>query len=427
MEFVLFLMILIKYISSSDIINVNHYERLNVTISQNESAYFKFSTKSIAKTNESLINFDFYSKNLAYSYLYVYFNYSSFLEDKSNKNFAHSDKHFNLNYEDNFNNYQISGKNITDVYFVIHNRYQLHPSNNYSFQVYDFFNMIYIENSFFSPIYIDSLFNVSQFLFIKLKKVSEPIYCHILLNRDVYSTYYNKRNYNISIYNNSITKENMMDVDIFSYVYNRKIYLESNIDYYITLNQSISGSLYNIYNERLTIYIIYSFFPNLTFSLDNGENRLPLLIPTYIYFYKNISDLPIGDSVNFNISFNNFYNRSATKPSSLGIYYSKFKTLYLSNPILINSTFSTLSSFSLEKKRFEENYIIFKLYIDSSYKDLFITIKVNDKSNSKTFLFIFIIIFVVIGILSGIFYCSLHEDKDFKKFLEDQFNMEFEI
>ena len=91
----------------------------------------------------------------------------------------------------------------------------------------------------------------------------------------------------------------------------------------------------------------------------------------HIYFYKNISHLPIGDSVNFIIFFINFYNQSETKPYTLGIYYSKFKTLYLSNPTLINSTFSTLSSISLEKKRFEENYIIFKLYIDNSYNDFF--------------------------------------------------------
>ena len=164
----------------------------------------------------------------------------------------------------------------------------------------------------------------------------------------------------------------------------------------------------------------------MTFSLDNGEYRLPLFVSTYFYFYKNISDLQIGDSVNFMISFTNFYNQSETKPYSLDVYYSKFKTLYLSNRTLINSTFSKLSSFSLEKKRFEENYIIFKLYIDKSYNDFFISIKV-DESNPKTFLIIFIIIFVVAGVLSGIFYCSLHDDKDFKEFLEDQFNMEFEI
>ena len=178
----------------------------------------------------------------------------------------------------------------------------------------------------------------------------------------------------------------------------------------------------------LTIYIIYSFFPNLTFSLDNTENRLPLFVPTYFYFYKNINDLQIGDSVNFMIFFINFYNQSETKPSSLGIYYSKFKTLYLSNPTLINSTFSTLSSFSLEKKRFEENYIIFKLYIYNSDNDFFITIKVGGgESNSKTFLIIFKFLFVIVGLLSWIFYCSLYDDKDFKEFLEDQFNMEFEI
>ena len=151
MEFVLFFMILIKYISSSDIINVNPYERLNITISGNKSAYFKFATKSIAKTNESLINFDFYT--IQNSYLYVYFNYSSFLEDKSNKNFSHSDKSFNIDYLSGVGNYQVSGKNITDVFFVIHNQYQF-LSNNYSFQVYDFFNMIYIEITFFSPINI---------------------------------------------------------------------------------------------------------------------------------------------------------------------------------------------------------------------------------------------------------------------------------
>ena len=178
----------------------------------------------------------------------------------------------------------------------------------------------------------------------------------------------------------------------------------------------------------MTIYIIYSIFPNLTFSLDNGENRLPLFITTYFYFYKNISHLSIGDSVNFMISFTNFYNQSETKPSSLGIYYSKYKTLYLSNPTLINSTFSTLSSFSLEKKRFEENYIIFKLYIDNSDNDFFITIKVGGgESNSKTFLIIFKFLFVIVGLLSWIFYCSLYDDKDFKEFLEGQFNMEFEI
>ena len=176
----------------------------------------------------------------------------------------------------------------------------------------------------------------------------------------------------------------------------------------------------------MTIYIIYSIFPNLTFSLDNGEYRLPLFVSTYFYFYKNISDLQIGDSVNFMIFFTNFYKKWETKPSSLGIYYSKFKTLYLSNRTLINSTFSKLSSFSLEKKRFEENYIIFKLYIDKSYNDFFISIKV-DESNPKTFLIIFIILFVVVGLLSGIFYFSLYDDKDFKEFLEGQFNMEFEI
>ena len=422
MEFVLFFMILIKYISSSDIINVNPYERLNITISPNESAYFKFSTKSIAKTNESLINFDFYT--IQNSYLYVYFNYSSFLEDKSNKNFSHSDESFKIDYLSDFKNYQVSGKNITDVFFVIHNQHQF-TSNNYSFQVYDFFNMIYIENSFFSSIYIKVSFDISQFLFIKLKKFSEPIYCHILLSR-YESSYSDKRNYNISIYNNSITKENMMDVYILSYNFHRSIFLESNIDYYITINQSTPRSLYYINDEKLTIYIIYSIFPNLTFSLDNGEYRLPLFVSTYFYFYKNISDLQIGDSVNFMISFTNFYNQSETKPYSLDVYYSKFKTLYLSNRTLINSTFSKLSSFSLEKKRFEENYIIFKLYIDKSYNDFFISIKV-DESNPKTFLIIFIIIFVVAGVLSGIFYCSLHDDKDFKEFLEDQFNMEFEI
>ena len=422
MEFVLFFMILIKYISSSDIINVNPYERLNITISGNKSAYFKFATKSIAKTNESLINFDFYT--IQNSYLYVYFNYSSFLEDKSNKNFSHSDKSFNIDYLSGVGNYQVSGKNITDVFFVIHNQYQF-LSNNYSFQVYDFFNMIYIENTFFSPIYIKKSFNISQFLFIKLKKFSEPIYCHILLSR-YESSYSDKRNYNISIYNNSITKENMMGVYIVSYNFHGSIYLESNIDYYITINQSKPRSRYYINDEKLTIYIIYSIFPNLTFSLDNGENRLPLFIPTYFYFYKNISHLQIGDSVNFMISFTNFYNQSETKLYSLDVYYSKFKTLYLSNRTLINSTFSKLSSFSLEKKRFEENYIIFKLYIDKSYNDFFISIKV-DESNPKTFLIIFIIIFVVAGVLSGIFYCSLHDDKDFKEFLEDQFNMEFEI
>ena len=420
MEFVLFFMILIKYISSSDIINVNPYERLNITISGNKSAYFKFATKSIAKTNESLINFDFYT--IQNSYLYVYFNYSSFLEDKSNKNFSHSDKSFNIDYLSGVGNYQVSGKNITDVFFVIHNQYQF-LSNNYSFQVYDFFNMIYIENTFFSPIYIKKSFNISQFLFIKLKKFSEPIYCHILLSR-YESSYSDKRNYNISIYNNSITKENMMDVYILSYNFHRSIFLESNIDYYITINQSTPRSLYYINDEKLTIYIIYSIFPNLTFSLDNGEYRLPLFVSTYFYFYKNISDLQIGDSVNFMISFTNFYNQSETKPYSLDVYYSKFKTLYLSNRTLINSTFSKLSSFSLEKKRFEENYIIFKLYIDKSYNDFFISIKV-DESNPKTFLIIFIIIFVVAGLLSGIFYCCLYNDNDFKGFLEDQFNMEF--
>ena len=420
MEFVLFFMILIKYISSSDIINVNPYERLNITISGNKSAYFKFATKSIAKTNESLINFDFYT--IQNSYLYVYFNYSSFLEDKSNKNFSHSDKSFNIDYLSGVGNYQVSGKNITDVFFVIHNQYQF-LSNNYSFQVYDFFNMIYIENTFFSPIYIKKSFNISQFLFIKLKKFSEPIYCHILLSR-YESSYSDKRNYNISIYNNSITKENMMDVYILSYNFHRSIFLESNIDYYITINQSTPRSLYYINDEKLTIYIIYSIFPNLTFSLDNGEYRLPLFVSTYFYFYKNISDLQIGDSVNFMISFTNFYNQSETKPYSLDVYYSKFKTLYLSNRTLINSTFSKLSSFSLEKKRFEENYIIFKLYIDKSYNDFFISIKVGE-SNPKTFLIIFIIIFVVVGLLSGIFYCCLYNDNDFKGFLEDQFNMEF--
>ena len=421
MEFVLFFMILIKYISSSDIINVNPYERLNITISPNESAYFKFSTKSIAKTNESLINFDFYSKNFEYSYLYVYFNYSSFLEDKSNKNFSHSDESFKIDYLSDFKNYQVSGKNITDVFFVIHNQHQF-TSNNYSFQVYDFFNMIYIENSFFSSIYIKVSFDISQFLFIKLKKFSEPIYCHILLSQFLYNTYSDKRNYNISIYNNSITKENMMGVYIVSYNFHGSIYLESNIDYYITINQSKPRSRYYINDEKLTIYIIYSIFPNLTFSLDNGENRLPLFIPTYFYFYKNISHLQIGDSVNFMISFTNFYNQSTT--NSLDVYYSKFKTLYLSNATLINSTLSKLSSFSLEKKRFEENYIIFKLNIDKSYNDFFISIKVGE-SNPKTFLIIFIIIFVVVGLLSGIFYCSLYNDNDFKGFLEDQFNMEF--
>ena len=75
------------------------------------------------------------------------------------------------------------------------------------------------------------------------------------------------------------------------------------------------------------------------------------------------------------IFFTNFYKKWETKPSSLGIYYSKFKTLYLSYHKLINSTFSTLSFFSLEKKRFEENYIIFNLELYNSYNDFFITIK----------------------------------------------------
>ena len=125
MKFIFLFIYVMKYfVSSSNIIEAKPHKRIIETVNDTKTLYFSFSLNSYLESNLSTVNFDFY-KGSRPIYLYIYLNYSQFLEDKSNGYLSYYYRKYKI--EEEYRTYyyydmqqvQINVTNISTIYFAI--------------------------------------------------------------------------------------------------------------------------------------------------------------------------------------------------------------------------------------------------------------------------------------------------------------------
>ncbi len=409
MKFIFLFIYVMKYIvSSSNIIEAKPHERIIETVNENKTLYFSFSINSYLESNLSTVNFDFY-KGSGPIYLYIYLNYSQFLKDKSDDSLYHYYRKYNIKeeyrtyYYYNIQQVQINVTNISTIYFAIEYSSYLYKSSDVIFQVYDFFSLINVENNFYSQMKMSYDFIYPQFLYIKLKKFSSPIYCHVLFYQNVSYKFEksSRRNYTLNVYKDSILPENIIKSSNTEHSVSiiNNLYLSNETQYYLSLFQN------QIYaSETFIINIFYSNLPNLTFDVDDNNFNFPFFTSEKIYYYKNVTDYFEGQEVNIKLSLINYKNKSLTsKPSDFYIFHSEFETLDFSNVPLINKEINLTKGkmdFTIRKNSIKGNYIIFKIDVNPiTLDEVFGKLEIP-KFSTQILVIVGSIVFVVFGFIS---------------------------
>ena len=411
MKFIFLFIYVMKYfVSSSNIIEAKPHKRIIETVNYTKTLYFSFSLNSYLESNLSTVNFDFY-KGSRPIYLYIYLNYSQFLEDKSNGYLSYYYRKYKI--EEEYRTYyyydmqqvQINVTNISTIYFAIEyaGSSSYYKTNKIMFQVYDFFNLINVENNFYSQMKMSYEFIYPQFLYIKLKKFSSPIYCHVLFYQNASYKFEgsSRRNYILNVYKDSILPENIIKSSNTEYSVSiiNNLYLSNDTQYYLSLFQN---QIYN--SETFIIYIFYSNLPNFSFDVDDNNFYFPFFTSEKIYYYKNITDYFEGEEVNIQLSLINYYNISLeSKPSYFHIFHSEFETLDFSKAPLIDKEINLTKGkmdFTIRKKSIKGNYIIFKIDVNPIFLDEVFGKLEIPKFSTKTLVIIGIIVFVVFGSIS---------------------------
>ena len=422
MKFIFLFIYVMKYIvSSSNIIEAKPHERIIETVNENKTLYFSFSINSYLESNLSTVNFDFY-KGSRPIYLYIYLNYSQFLEDKSNGYLSYYYRKYKIEeeyrtyYYYNIQQVQINVTNISTIYFVIKHAGYYYQTGNIIFQVYDFFSLINVENNFYSQMKMSYEFIYPQFLYIKLKKFSSPIYCHVLFYQNASYKFEgsSRRNYTLNVYKDSILPENIIKSSNTEYSVSiiNNLYLSNDTQYYLSLFQNQIH-----YSETFIIYIFYSNLPNFSFDVDDNNFYFPFFTSEKIYYYKNVTNYFEGQEVNIKLSLINYKNKSLTsKPSDFHIFHSEFETLDFSNVPLINKEINLTKGkmdFTIRKKSIKGNYIIFKIDVNPIFLDeVFGKLEIS-KFSTQILVIVGSIVFVVFGFIS--FLIFFLEKENFKK------------
>ena len=295
MKFIFLFIYVMKYfVSSSNIIEAKPHKRIIETVNDTKTLYFSFSLNSYLESNLSTVNFDVY-KGSGPIYLYIYLNYSQFLKDKSNDYLSHYYEKYKIKeeygtyYYYDIQQVQINVTNISTIYFAIGHAGYSYQTSKIMFQVYDFFNLINVENNFYSQMKMSYDFIYPQFLYIKLKKFSSPIYCHVLFyqNNSFQFEGSSRRNYILNVYKDSILPENIIKSSNTKYSVSiiNNLYLSNDTQYYLSLFQNQIDN-----SETFIIFIFYSNLPNLTFDVDDNNFNFPFFTSEEIYYYKNITD-----------------------------------------------------------------------------------------------------------------------------------------